>query len=783
MSFRRTLLFTASALALAACQHKDEVLTPLPAPTDAAAGVASPRVSGSVGIDSHSLPAPEISPGTTAPASNAKLPAGGQTGDVQLNFADTDIREIARQVLGTILQVNYSIDPAVHGTATIETAKPLKREDLLPTLELLLNQNGASLVQSGSLYRVLPSSSAVTTPSLAEAQTTGSESVTLRYASAKDLAKVLEPFVGEGARVTADPNRNVLLISGEPAARRTIESLIQTFDTDILAGQSFAIFPVGDSDPSKIATELQKALLTEGDNALSGVLRVIPMDRANAVLVISSQRRYIASAERLFHLIEKTRKDTERSWHVYYIQNGQANDVANVLQRAFTPNNVTAKPDAAPNLTAPGQGSSATGGSGVGGSSAFGGSSGFGGGSTGGTSSSALGTPSLLGSSSGSGQSSGSSAFGSPSSSSSSGGDNSASTESLSSSSQSGGSQQNNAMRIIPNKQNNALLIFATPEEEGSVESMLHKIDIIPLQVRIDATIAEVDLNDALEYGTQFYFRNLGLNSGGIQGGTVTTAASGSTAASTTTTPTTLNLSNLFASATPVGAAFPGGLLSKTDNDVQYALAALQAVTNLRVLSAPQLVVLDNQPAKLLVGDSVPYENGTLTGVGTSTTLATSTSISYQQTGVIMQILPHVNTSGLVTLDIAQEVSQVAPNTAGTTTPTFSDRQVTTRVVVQDGQTVGIAGLITDQSSEGNEGLPFLKDIPVVGNLFGQQTNNRKRVELLVMITPHVIRDQRDARQLTEDLREKLPHAGLVPQELQALPFSGSSNPNGDLTR
>jgi len=426
MAFRRILTLTVSALALAACQHQTETLTPLPQPTDPNAGIASPRLNGSVGSDIHALPAAEISAGSAAPASNAHLPAGGPTGDVQLNFADTDIREIVRQVLGTILQVNYSIDPAVHGTATIETSKPLKREELLPTLELLLNQNGASLVQTGNLYRVLPSSSAVTTPSLAEAQTTGSETLTLRYASAKDLAKVLEPFVGEGARVTADANRNVLLISGEPSARRTIENLIATFDTDLLAGQSFAIFPVGDNDPGKMATELQKALLTEGDNALNGVLRVIPMDRANAVLVVSSQRRYIASAERLFHLIEKTRKDTERSWHVYYIQNGQANDVANVLQRAFTPNNVTAKPDASPNLTSPGQGQSAIGGTGVGGSSSAGGSA-FGGSSSSGTSSGGLGTPSLFGGGS-SGQSSGGSTFGSPSSgsSSSSSGDGSA---------------------------------------------------------------------------------------------------------------------------------------------------------------------------------------------------------------------------------------------------------------------------------------------------------------------------------------------------------------------
>ena len=223
MVFRPTLLLAASAIALAACQQQPpEKLESLPQAADVNSGVATPRVSGPVGADARSQPAPEVSLGTSAAAAAPHLPPGTGSADVQLNFADTDIREIVRQVLGSILQVNYSIDPAVHGNATIETVKPLKRDELLPTLELLLNQNGASLVQSGSLYRVLPSATAVATPALANEHTTGSETVTLRYASAKDLAKVLEPFVAEGARITADPSRNVLLISGEPAARRTL---------------------------------------------------------------------------------------------------------------------------------------------------------------------------------------------------------------------------------------------------------------------------------------------------------------------------------------------------------------------------------------------------------------------------------------------------------------------------------------------------------------------------------------------------------------------------------
>ncbi|MEA2756973.1 MAG: ral secretion pathway protein, partial [Aliidongia sp.] len=377
MVFRNKFLLAVSALALAACQqHPGATLASLPQAGDPNAGVATPRVSGAVGADARTQPEPEISLGTGGTGKAATLPPGKEVADVQLNFADTDIREIVRQVLGNILQVNYSIDPAVHGTATIETVKPLKRDELLPTLELLLNQNGASLVQSGSLYRVLPSATAVATPALANEHTTGSEIVTLHYASAKDLAKVLEPFVAEGAKITPDPNRNMLLISGEPAARRTLISLISGFDTDLLAGQSFALFPVTNGQPAKIATDLQKALLTEGDSALAGVVRVIPMDRANAVLVVSSQKRYIDAAQRLFRLMERARKDTERTWHVYYIQNGQANDVANILQRAFTPDSVTAKADSSSGggSTAPGLGQSQIGG---------GSSGGFGGGSSG----------------------------------------------------------------------------------------------------------------------------------------------------------------------------------------------------------------------------------------------------------------------------------------------------------------------------------------------------------------------------------------------------------------
>jgi len=203
-------------------------------------------------------------------------------------------------------------------------------------------------------------------------------------------------------------------------------------------------------------------------------------------------------------------------------------------------------------------------------------------------------------------------------------------------------------------------------------------------------------------------------------------------------------------------------------------------VTKVKVLSAPQVMVLDNEPARIQVGQQVPV----LTGTATSTLAAGApvvNSVDYHSTGVIMQVTPRVNSGGLVSLDIAQEVSDVAAAATNTVagSPTFDDQTFRTRVAVQDGQTVGMAGLIRDNVSNDNSGIPFLKDIPILGTLVSTQSNSRMRTELLVLITPHVVHDQRDARALTEDLRSQLLGASLVPQQLQRNGVPGVANPNG----
>ena len=740
----RSPVIAIALLALAACDSPSPPPALSPLQTPSALQPAAPRTNSIIQADSRqaaafesrSVPGVPVVPPTTSAVAV-------ESGDVTLNFVDTDVREIARVILGGMLKVNYTINPAVQGTATLDIGRPLPRSALLSTLETLLNQNGATLIAREGVYNVVPLAAGAVSGTVSAAETVGSgtQVVPLRYTAAKDLVKVLEPYVAEGGKVNADPGRNALIVSGNPAVRQTLAGLIGAFDIDVLVGQSYALFPAGEGNPDKLAQDLEKVFRTEGEGPLSGMVRIVPMHRVNAVLVVSSQPRYLDQARRFLSLERRVEDATMRAWHVYYVQNGQSSDLENLLQRAFTPGRVSATPGP-PGATAPG-GETMTGGFGSRGPAASSG------GRTGGLATAEVGGAAPT-------------AFAAARE-----GANPA-AEALSPASDTAGPENENRMRVIANRRNNALLIYATPSEYAVIEGMLRKMDIIPLQVLIEATIAEVTLNDTLNYGTQFYL-------GSKFAGTLTTAGPSTSSSTTTSGNLAQRAFSVGGTPTTIGSNFPGFVVA---NGIREVINALSDVSQVKVLSAPQLMVLDNEPARLQVGSLVPV----LTQSQQSTLSANApivNSVDYRNTGVITLVTPRVNSGGLVTLDISQEVSDVASVSTGSiNSPTFNQRLIRTRVAVQDGQTVGMAGLIRDSDSQGNSGIPVLKDVPVLGTLFSNQTNSRLRTELLVLITPHVVKDQRDARALTEDLRNQLINAGLARQELQRKPLHGSPNPN-----
>ncbi len=726
----------AAALILTACAAPPA--PPLHAsqpPAIVRAGPPAARISGQ--IDTGANPLRASASYSAAAAFRVTAPgAGPPPGDISLDFADTDIRTVVGQILGTILQQNYTIDPSVQGTANLRTVTPLSRDQLIPTLQTLLAQNSAVLVRANGFYRVMPADQAAASPSLAgDASLGGAVVIPLHYAEAAPLAQALQPYITSTGRIVVAADQNALIVEGDPASRDALAALIQAFDVDELAGQSYELFPVTGGDAQDFASAFAAALNKSSDPSEPGAVTVVPLERINAVLVIARTQTLLFDAQRVYAVLDQVERETLRSWHVYYLQNGRANDAAYFLQQAFTPDDVTAQPT--PQAT--GQVSAVFANqSGAGGSGGSGGASGLGASGTGGDAAGGASAPATdatdQGGTAGAGTAGAAALLGPLSS--------------------SGAGTPADAIRIIPDNENNSLLIYATAAEDDRIDAMLGQIDSSPVEVRIDATIAEVDLNGALQYGTQFFFKSGGINAVLSQG-----------------------------TSSALATNFPGFVLSGHNGDAApLAISLLQSVTKVDVLSSPELMVLDGQSASLQVGDLVPYL--TQTSQDTITTGSpVINSIDYRETGVILQVTPQVGSNGLVTLDVAQEVSGVASTvtTAGINSPTFTERAVTSRVAIQDGQTVGLAGLISDSDSRQNQGVPYLKNVPLLGDLFSNQNNQRSRTELLVLITPHVMRTQADAADLTADLREQLPNAAGVPAALAVMPAASSADPDSQL--
>jgi len=283
-------------------------------------------------------------------------------------------------------------------------------------------------------------------------------------------------------------------------------------------------------------------------------------------------------------------------------------------------------------------------------------------------------------------------------------------------------------MRFVADEHRNAVVVIATEEQFRMVEATLRRLDIVPLQVLIEATIAEVRLNDDLKYGLQWAFERGKL--GGSAFGTVQVG----------------------------GTSLPsaGFNLVFDTSDVRAVLNALSEITDVEVVSSPQLMVLDNQPARLQVGDQVPIATQSSV-LNTAPDAPIVNTISYFDTGVILEVTPRVNATGLVTLDILQEVSGADETKSSTIdSPTISQRSIRSVVAVQSGETVVLGGLIDNFSSETVTGIPILKDIPLLGNLFKNTDRAAVRKELLVLITPRVVSDSAEAREITDELRQRL---------------------------
>ncbi|MBR0846689.1 type II secretion system secretin GspD [Bradyrhizobium diazoefficiens] len=693
--------------------------------------VAEAGASG-IGQPKSSKPAIYLSDGATpqAGALAERDDAGGSGYD--LNFENAPVATVAKVILGDVLNVGYTIDPRVQGTVTLASVRPVPKADALYVLENALRMSGVALVRDRTGYRLLPAPEAG--PGGVDRGTAqagqGVTVVPLRYVSAQNIFKLLDAFGVKASTMRADGARNTLLISGSGTERASAVDTILSFDADWMRGQSVGIFPVRNSAPEPVITEIEK-IMDSGEGGMSqSMIKFQAIGRLNSILVVSQKPEYLKRAQTWIARLD--RSDTDGvNLKSYPLRYGNSKVIVSMLNEMLFSQSTTSTLDNASSQIAPGAGVSMSSSSNpVASLSALPTAAAGAATPVTGPAGSALGARPAPAASPAPGQDSG--GLGAIS-----GGGAKAGLN---------GILQN--VRITADVTNNAVLVYASQEAQRIVEQTIRQIDRPQRQIAIEATIAEVTLNDQLNYGVQFFLAS--------QKGSISNTINGISNAKTIGSDGdgASNAVNAAAGAL-LGRVLPGfNFLIGSENSPRVVLDALHGITNVKVLSNPSLVVLDNQSATLQVGDQVPFSTGTATVLTANNTVVNT--IDYKNTGIILRVLPRANANGNVVLDIEQEISSVAAGSANSLTPTISQRRVKSSIAVTSGQTVLLAGLISETENKQRQGLPILDSIPGVGDAFSHQTNGRARTELILFIRPTVIKDGVDAHVIAEEMRTKM---------------------------
>jgi general secretion pathway protein D len=623
--------------------------------------------------------------------------------EFSLNFEATDIRAIVQSIMGDYLRESFTIHPQTTGTATIRLSKAVARKDLIPILEMLLRQNGQVMVREDGLYKIMPATfgtRGTVSPQLSQGSAqlpTGYsvQLVQLKYAGAADMQRILQPYATDPmASVQIDAVRNIVILSGTQREIKHLLDIIDLFDVDFLAGYSVGLFQMS-TDVKALSADLDKIFGDATKSPLAGIVRIIPIERMNGLLVVSTQPRYLEEAKKWIERLDKSGGVSGgMRLNVYPVQHGKAEKLAQLLSEIYgNKQSGTSGPS-----LAPGQRPA--------------------------TISSAPANP-------------GAPLAAAP-----------VTSQSLTSFSGSGVSVSKD-VRIIADNDNNSLLILASPSDFETIAGALRQLDIPRRQVSVEVMIAEVTLDDQLNFGVEAFINS---NRDNLVG------ALRSSASALPTVPA-YDVTKDLRSIVKAGSGLQ--LINAVGGEIRGLIQALGTDGRAQVISTPRVMVLDNEKASINVGRQISVDTGSTTG-GTSST--TTTSRQYISTGVILSVTPRINAGGRVTLDVTQEVSSPGdPGTSGGNPP-INQRKAQTVVNVASGESMVLAGLIQRDSGSSSSGIPLLSKIPLIGGLFGAQSYRNNRTELVILITPTVVSSSEEARALAEEIRQKLPTLGpLIP--------------------
>lgn len=666
-------------------------------------------------------PKPEIEIGTgrfiDEAAARKALPAPGGDGQVDFNFENNPIQAVVKAILGDLLQQNYTIAPNVGGNVSFSTSKPIRADQAMGVLEMLLSWTGNTLVYKDGRYIVLQIKDAMpgnlvprmTPPNLARGYEV--RVFPLRYVSPTEMAKLLKPYAKPEAVVNADTARSMIVMAGTAAELQNYAQTIDMFDVDWMKGMSIGVFTLQRTDVATLLPELEKVFGATGESPLAGMFRFLPIERSNAIVAMTPQPEYLRQAEDWLRRLDRAGDESMTQLFVYDVKNIKSVDLADYLNQIFlgssggSSRRTSTSGGVAPGLTP------VTVGSAMGRTSSRG---------IGGRRGAQTAAPAAAG--------------GTPA----------ASTPQAAGA----GANPDSDLRITAVEESNQLLVMATPVEWDAMQAAIRKLDIAPLQVHIETKILEVSLTGELRYGVQWWFAGLrgqapyeGIDYAG--------------------------LNPLDRQRSGMGAAGPGEsgniFWSYLNSRFQVALSALEANGQAKVLSAPSLVVINNQEAQINVGTQIPIQQTYLTNYGINTGTVNNTGIAssgygtvqYLDTGVMLSVKPRVNPGGLVYLEVSQDVSSPGTPAEGNSNPPINQRTIDTQIAVQSGDTILLGGLISEDDGEAKSGVPGVHRVPVLGKLFGSTSKRKNRTELIVLITPQVMSNAEEAREITDSYRRQ----------------------------